>query len=63
MTPLSVESVRRGEEAAGTDLSVEARLNLDLPGQIQFLGVALAALVPLLEDLSESDGVDLNELL
>ena len=46
-----------------TDLSVEARLDLDLPLEVELLRVALTPLVPLLEDLTEPDRVDLDELL
>lgn len=50
-------------ENRSAHLPVETRLNFDLTFQKQFLGITLASLVPLLQDLSETGSIDLDELL
>lgn len=57
------KSESRRSKVRDADFSVEAWLDLDLPFEVELLRVALAALVPLLQDLSEAHCIDLDELL
>jgi hypothetical protein len=44
-------------------LTIEHRLHFHLSGKVELLGGRLRALVPLLENLSEANSVDVHKLL
>lgn len=60
---MNVDSTTRVPGFRGAYLSIETRLYLDLPSEIQLFRPRFGPLVPFFKDLPKSGRVDLDELL